>query len=100
MEDARMSSPLEKQKGPARAAPGDSPPRDGAFRTPWMIAIAAVFALNFLLPRSYLIFGVDHVSFLPLPFQIAWTGLALAAVAFVPHVARNGVPRHADDKKP
>lgn len=78
-----MSSPLEKQKGPAR---------DGAFRIPWMIAIAAVFVLNFLLPRSYLIFGVDHVSFLPLPFQIVWTGLALAAVFFVPAVARKGVP--------
>ncbi len=88
-----MSSPLEKQKDPARAAPGDPPARDGAFRTPWMVAIAAVFALNFLLPRSYLIFGVDHVSFLPFPFQIAWTGLALAAVFFVPAVARTGVPR-------
>ena len=73
-------------------SPHENPARDGAFRLPWMIAIAAVFALNFLLPRSYLIFGVDHASFLPLPFQIVWAGLALAAIHFVPAVARKGVP--------
>jgi hypothetical protein len=58
-----------------------------------MIAIAGVFALNFLLPRSFLLFGLDHISFLPLAFQIAWTGLALTAVACVPLVAKKGLSK-------
>jgi hypothetical protein len=86
-----MKSPVENNA--VRAAKPQGSARDGAFRIPWMIAIAAVFVLNFLLPRSYLIFGVDHVSFLPLAFQIVWAGLALAAVACLPSVARKGVPR-------
>lgn len=69
--------------------------RNGSFRAPWMIAIAVIFALNYLLPRSYLIFGVNHLSFLPLAFQIAWTALALAAVFFIPRVVQSGLSRQS-----
>ena len=67
--------------------------RNGIYRLFWLGAIAAVFALNLLLPRSYLVFGVDQLSYLPLAFQIVWTGLALAAVFFIPRVVQNGLPR-------
>lgn len=79
----------------AQAATAKPPAHTKTFRVPWMIAIVAVFALNFLLPRSYLIFGVDHLSFLPMAFQIAWTCLALAVVFFIPFIAQKGLSKWA-----
>lgn len=85
---------------PAREGPGsageflDSPSLP-ARRIPWLVAVAVVFAANLLWPRSYLIFGIDHLSFLPMPFQIAWTGLALAAIAGLPRLERARMPAFA-----
>lgn len=58
----------------------------------WLLAILAVFAVNLLLPRSFLIFGVDHLSFLSFAFQIGWTLLALAAVLFSSRTAKLNFP--------
>jgi len=77
----------------AQAVTAKSPAHDKAFRAPWLIAIATIFVLNFLLSRSFLIFGVNHLSFLPLAFQIVWTGLALAAVFFIPLAVQKGLSK-------
>ena len=89
-----VESTREEPGCAAEAAVSTAPPaRDGAVRAMWMIAIASILTLNLLLPRSFLIFGVDPVSFLPVAFQIAWAGLAMGAVVCVPLVARCRIPQ-------
>jgi len=66
----------------AGVAPEAAVPAVRCDRLAWVFAaiVAAILGLNLLLPRSYTIFAVDPLSYLPLGVGLAWTACIVALI--------------------